>query len=108
MDTDDKRLVLAEHLDRFRGWSYETLVTQIDRTRQAHDCLETCGGVFEDGTEYHMEFNVFWDDQCGGDVRVCGDITTLPKRALFGFLPLCVPDATDSFIMRSDGSFVGE
>lgn len=108
MDADDKRLLLAEHLDRFRSWSYGSLAAAIDRTREAHDCLGNVDGVFEDGTEYHMEFNVFWDDRRGGNVRVCADITTAPQRLALGFLPLFMPDATDSFIMAPDGSFIGE
>lgn len=107
MDTDDKQLLLAEHLAEFRNWTYDVLVLEIDRTRKAHDCLRHTEGVFDDGTEYQIEFNVFWDDKRGGNVRVCADITTAPQRPLLGFLPVYTPDATDSFIMAPDGTFVG-
>lgn len=108
MDADDKRLILAEHLDRFRQWTYESLAAEIERTGQEHDCLTTYDGVFDDGTEYHLELNVFWDDRRGGNVRVCADITTPPKTLLKQILPIHTPDASDSFIMTSDGRFVGE
>lgn len=108
MNADNKRLLLAEQLAEFRTWSYDALAAEIDRTRIAHDCLRHTEGVFDDGTEWQMEFNVFWDDKRGGDVRVCGDITTEPQRRLLRVLPVFLPDATDSFIMAADGSFVGE
>ena len=108
MNSDDKRTVLAEHLAEFRDWSYESLAAEIDRTRKAHDCLRHTEGVFDDGTEYQLEFNVCWDDKRGGDVRVFGDISTEPQRRLLWILPIYLSDFTDSFIMAPDGSFVGE
>lgn len=102
------RLVLSEHLDRFRGWSHKKFEAEIDRIRLGHDCLKTFEGAFDDQTEDHLEFNVFWDNQNTGDVRVCGDSTISPQRVAHGFLPMCVPDAADSLIMSRDSSFVGE
>ena len=107
MDINDKRLLLAEHLDEFRKWTYETLAAEIERTENENDCLRHTEGTFVDGTEYQIEFNVFWDDRRGGDVRVCADLTTEPQCPTLGFLPIYTPDVTDSFIMRRDGSFVG-
>ncbi len=108
MNADDKQLLLAEHLTQFRTWTYDALVAEIDRTRKEHDCLHHIEGVFDDGTPYQMEFNVFWDDKRGGNVRVLGDITAEPQRPLFGFLPVYTSDATDSFIMAPDGTFIDE
>jgi hypothetical protein len=108
MNTDEKQFLLAEHLDEFRKWTYEALVEEIDRTKKEHDCLRHIEGVYDDGTEYQMEFNVFWDGKRGGDVRVCGDITTAPQNPALGFVPVYTSDATDSFIMTPDGRFVGE
>jgi len=108
MDADDKRLILTEYLCRFREWMYVSLAAEIERTRLEHDCMATYDGVFDDGTEYHLEFNVFWDDRFGGNVRACGDITTPPQTPIRRFLPIHTPDVTDSFIMAPDGSFVGE
>ncbi|MEM9645878.1 MAG: hypothetical protein AAF989_12880, partial [Planctomycetota bacterium] len=75
MNIDEKRLILAEHLDRFRQWAYESLAREVERTRLEHSCLAIRDGLFDDGTEFHLEFNVFWDHRRGGDVRVCGDVT---------------------------------
>ncbi len=108
MNTEQKRRLLAQHLARFRTWTYDALVHEIERTEREHDSLHHAEGVFEDGTEYQMEFNVFWDDRPGGDVRVCGDLCAEPQRRLLGFLPVYTPDVTDSFIMAPDGTFVGE
>jgi hypothetical protein len=108
MDIDDKRLLLAERLDEFRHWSYDKLAAEIDRTRDQHDCLKYFEGEHADGTEYCMEFNVFWDDKPGAALRVIGDLTTAPQRPWLGFLPIYTPDVSDDFIMRPDGTFVGE
>ena len=108
MDADDKRHLLAKHLAQFRTWTYDALAAEIDRTRKAHDCLYHTEGVLDDGTEYQIEINVFWDDKRNGNVRVFGDITTEPQRPLLGFLPVYTSDATDSFIMARDGSFIDE
>lgn len=108
MDVNDKQILLAEHLNQFRAWTHEALATAISRTRREHGCLHHIDGMFDDGTEFHMEFNVFWDDRQGGNIRVCGDITTAPQRPLFGVLPVYTSDATDDFIMAPDGTFVGE
>lgn len=108
MDADSKRQILAEHLTRFRAWKYEALAVEIERTRLAHDCLSTYDGEYDDGTEYCLEFNVFWDDRPGGNIRVCGDISTLSQTTIQRILPIQIPDVTDSFIMAPDGSFVGE
>ena len=108
MNTDEKRFLLAKHLEAFRLWTYESLSAEIDRTRHEHDCLQHLQGVHSDGTEYQLEFNVVWDDRKDGDLRVCGDLATIPQQPLLGFIPVYSPDVTDSFIMRRDGTFVGE
>jgi hypothetical protein len=108
MDSDDKLFVLEEELDKFRNWSYASLAAEIERRRLAPDCLAHIEGVFADGTEYQMEFNVFWDGKPGSDLRVCGDLTSIYNQPLVlaggGFMP----DVSTDFIMRPDGSFVGE
>jgi len=98
MNTEDKNLVLLEHLDEFRRWPYERLSAQIKA-----GILSSAGGVFPDGTEYQVEINVFWDGKPGGDIRVIGDLTTNPSLFLIGR-----PDVVSDFIKRPDGSFVGE
>jgi hypothetical protein len=108
MNTEEKRELMAQLLAEFRKWSYEQLAAEIDRTRRAHDCLRHVAGVFADGTEYQLEFNVFWDDQPGGDLRVTGDLTAEPQRPWLGFVPIYTPDVCDDFILRPDGTFVDE
>lgn len=103
MNKDEKRKILSDRLAKFRTWSYSELVERVG----CH-YLEVVEGIASDGTAYQMEFEVFWDDKRGGDVRVCGDLCTLPQRPLFGFLPVYTSDLADSFIMSPDGSFVGE
>ncbi len=108
MDRDDKRILLLKYLETFRSWSYESLVKAIHRTRVEHECLRHIQTTHAEGTECQIEINVFWDDQPGGDVRVCADITTSPQRPLVPLIPVYTPDATDSFIMNPDGQFVDE
>ena len=107
MTTDQQRSVLTEHLDRFRSCSYKELVEQIAIRRKTHDCLGFFSGMTADNVRYEIEVNVFWDDQQARTVRVCGDLTLLPPRKLFG-LPIYVPNLTDSFIMQPDGNFLDE
>ena len=107
MDSDDKLFVLEEQLDEFRKWPYESLAAEIERRRLTPDWLASIEGVFTDGTEYQMEFNVFWENKPRGDIRVCGDLTSMYNRPIVlaggGFMP----DVSTDFIMRRDGSFVG-
>jgi hypothetical protein len=54
----------------------------------------------EDGKEYQLEVQVFWDSKKGGDVRV---IVSGDDGGWRAFRPL-----TSDFVMAPDGSFVGE
>jgi hypothetical protein len=54
----------------------------------------------EDTKLYQLEIEVFWDSKRGGDVRV---MVADDDRGWKAFHPL-----TDDFIMRPDGTFVGE
>lgn len=108
MSNDEKRTVLSAYLAKFRAWSYEELAERVERDRREHDCLEHSEGTASDGTKYQMEFQAFWDDAPYGNIRVCGDLSAEPQRPLLGFIPVYLSDVTDSFIMRPDGSLVGE
>ena len=108
MTTEEKRRLLSEHLAEIRKWTYDALAAEIDRTRNRHECLRHTEGVFDDGTVYQIEIDVFWDDKRKGCVRVCADISTQPQRRLLGILPVYIPDCTDSFLVSTDGAFVGE
>lgn len=108
MNHDEMHRILSEHLAKFGTWSFAQLAERVERDRRTHDCLDCSEGVAPDGTEYVIEINAYWDDKHEGNVRVCGDISATPQRPLWGFIPIYMPDATDSFIMAPDGRFIGE
>ncbi|REJ96765.1 MAG: hypothetical protein DWQ34_03275 [Planctomycetota bacterium] len=108
MTKDEMDAVVAEKLARFRQWSYDQLAERVERDRAAHDCLEYVEGVASDGTAYAIELNAMWDGKRGGDVRVCGFLSTIPLRPLFGFLPIYTSDAGDCFIMSPEGRLIDE
>ena len=93
MDKTEARKILTEQLERYRKKSHAELTQMIDQQ-------ETLTVVGASGTEYGLEFEAFWDDELTGDLRVIGSIDDGGWRA---FKPL-----SEDFIMRSDGSFVGE
>lgn len=80
-------------LKELRQRSYDDLVALIGHP-------QTKEATGEDGKEYQLEAEVFWDGKRGGDIRVMVAADDFGWRA---FMPL-----TDSFIMAPDGSFVGE
>jgi hypothetical protein len=102
MTKDEMRLVLADHLAKFRTWSY------AQRVSEHGGFLEHAEGVGADGTTYQMEFNATWDDKPNGDIRVIADLSAEPQKPLLGFLPVYVSDVNDGFIMSPDGSIVAE
>lgn len=85
-------LITAE-LQRLRALSYPELVQRIGKP-------ETAQITGEDGRPYQLESQAFWDRGNGGDVRVMVAADDGGWRA---YKPLC-----GDFIMRPDGSFVGE
>jgi len=105
---DEKTAMLAEHLAKFRAWSYAQLAERVERDRCEQECLDQIEATATDGTKVQMEFNVCWDDKSGSDVRVYGDLSASPQKPLLGFIPIYTPDVMDSFIMRPDGTFVDE
>lgn len=86
----------------FRACSYARLAGCVKRD----GFLDSIEGTAADGTRYQMEFQVFWDADPDGDVRVFGDLCMEPQKPLLGILPVYVSDATDSFIMSPDGEIV--
>ncbi len=93
MDKPEAKIILAEQLARFRLNSYAELVKIVGE-------VETYEVTGTSGASYQLEFQVFWDDKKGGDLRVAGAIDDGGWRAL---CPL-----TDDFIVGPDGKFVGE
>jgi hypothetical protein len=93
MDKTEAKKILTEQLEQYRTRSYSELTQLINQP-------ETLTVVGVSGTKYGLEFEALWDHKPGNDLRVIGTIDDGGLRALS---PL-----TDDFIMRNDGSFVGE
>ncbi len=108
MNLIECKILLAEQLSLFRAWTYDELVAEVERTRREHECLEIVEGKLSSGEAFQIEFNVEWDDVPGRDVRVLGALTVVTPDPSWLERLLDVPDATDSFIMSSDGTFAGE
>jgi len=80
-------------LRRLRQFPYSKLITLIGTS-------ETKEVVGRDGQPYQLEIEAVWDSAKGEDVRI---IVAADNGGCSAFKPL-----TGSFIMRPDGSFVGE
>ncbi len=93
MDKVEAKRILAEQLERYRSMSYSQLLQLMGEPQT----MEVIGSS---GPKYALEFEVLWDHEARKDLRVIGSIDDGGWRALS---PL-----SDSFIMREDGSFVGE
>jgi hypothetical protein len=94
MNQDEARTVLAQQINLYRRKRYGELLY----------LLETPDGltvIAPSGETYNIEIGAVWDDREQMNLRVMGSIDDGGWRALV--VPLC-----DDFIMRPDGSFVGE
>jgi hypothetical protein len=94
MDKEEAREILAAHVARYRAKSYVELATLIGEV-QVHEAAGTSGAG------YTLEFDVLWDDEPNGDIRVVGGIDDGGLRSAFS--PL-----TDDFLLTPGGEFVGE
>lgn len=93
MNKTDARRVLSERLELYRQLPYSDLAAKVGRT-------ETAEVPNDPGAAWQLEFQVVWDGPRDGDVRVIGSIDDGGIRA---FIPV-----TDSFIKRTNGTFVGD
>jgi hypothetical protein len=94
VDKAEALAILRGALDQMRQRSYAELTAFVDNPEHR----EVSGAS---GATYQVEIDALWDSgTTGGDLRVIGAIDDGGWRA---FSPL-----TDSFIVRPDGSFVGE
>jgi hypothetical protein len=93
MDKREAMAILDAHLARFRLRPYQELLKLLD----GEEHLDAVG---ESGTVYQLEFNVFWDDKPGGNLRVMGSIDDGGIRA-------CCP-LTRDFVIAPDGRLIGE
>ena len=93
MDNNEAKILLQKTLEQFRQYSFKELQGSI-------------GNIFtfqvdgESGVQYQIEVEAVWDGKPGQDIIVLGAIDDGGWRA---FSPL-----SDSFIIRPDGTFVGE
>ncbi|HEU4450134.1 MAG TPA: hypothetical protein VFR63_09185 [Gaiellaceae bacterium] len=94
MDDDEARRILRDEVSKLRAQSYAELRDAL------LDSPRTFEVVGESGTRYQVEAEAIWDGGRGGDLRVLAAVDDGGWRAL---KPL-----TESFIVASDGSFVGE
>ena len=93
MNNEEAISVLAQEMERYRAKPYNELTQLLDDTKY----IDMTG---PSGTPYQVELSVVWDDKSKGDLRIIGAVDDGGWRA---FAPL-----TDSFILRPDGTFVGE
>jgi len=92
MDKQEARLLLDAELARLRVMTYADLRNYFDEEHQ-----EMTG---PSGKEYQVETLAVWDRTPEGDLRIFVSIDDGGLRAI---VPM-----TDGFIMRPDGSLVGE
>jgi hypothetical protein len=94
MNGNEARAVLEAHLESYRSAPYRDLVALIAR---GPDTAEIRGAS---AARYQLEIVAVWDSAAGGDVHIIVSIDDGGWRA---FVPV-----TDGFIMRPDGSLVGD
>lgn len=85
--------LIYARLQRLRALSYAELIAMVGR-------CEITEIVGHDGRQYQLQTQVCWDGRDGGNVRVIVSADDGGWRAL---IPL-----TEDFIIRPDGTFVGE
>ena len=94
MNDEEALAVLLERVAQYRSQPYERLLRLLDdRDEHVSDGPS--------GTKYCIEIQAFWDDPPRPDLRIRGMINDQSLGS--SIHPLC-----EDFIMRPDGSFVGE
>jgi hypothetical protein len=93
MDNIEAKKVLAEEMARYRAMPYAELILLLDQNKH----IDT---VSSSGTNFQIDVQVMWDDESKGALRIVGVIDDGGWRA---FAPL-----TADFILRPDGTFIGE
>lgn len=94
MNKSEATAILKHHIGQYRAKSYEKLITLVGNVQ-----VYEAEGI--SGARYTLEFDVVWDDEPNGDIRVIGAIDDGTLRNAFA--PL-----SDDFILTPDGRFVGE
>jgi taurine dioxygenase len=94
MDKSEAAKVLQDHVSQYRAKPYAELKSLIGNV-QVHEATGASGA------EYTLEFDVLWDSDPDGDIRVIGGIDD-------GTFPSAFSPLSDDFILSPDGKFVGE
>jgi hypothetical protein len=95
MNKDEAQSILSQCLGGYRSLSRQELAAWVSDGR-----VDTKEVVSSSGTKYQIEVQFVWDAKPNGDVRV---IISVDDGGISALLPV-----TDSFILGSDGRFVGE
>jgi len=93
MNSAEAQRVLHERLGKLRAMPYQELAAKID-------AIFTEEIARDSERSWQLEFEVNWDDEPSGNIRVTGIIDDGGLRA---FVPL-----TESFVKSPSGAFVEE
>ena len=94
MNRDEALTLLEKRIESLRDLSYTELLRYLNNA--------SCDEVIAPGGEtYQIEVDAMWDDQPDSDLRVIASIDDGSLR--WSFAPL-----VQDFIIRPDGTFVGE
>jgi len=94
LNRNEALTILRERITTLRARPYSELVQYLNNA--------TCDEVFAPGGQaYQIEVVVMWDDQTHSDLRVIASIDDGSLR--WSFAPL-----VEDFIIRPDGTFLGE
>ena len=94
MDKSEVAEILHNHMSQYRAKTYAELKSLVGVV-QVHEATGASGAG------YTLEFDVMWDSDADGDIRVIGAIDD--GTFLSAFSPL-----SDDFILSPEGKFVGE
>ena len=96
MDRRIVRRILDEELRLLRRKSYAELAARVKEEPEWKEVIAA-----EDGKQYNVQTEVFWDSKRGGAVRVTAAVDD-GSRLRF------MSPTSDDFIMAPDGSLIGE
>jgi hypothetical protein len=108
MNKEEARQIILDNLQPYRLKPYQELSSMVGTTPASGQIRGRSGAV------YQFEIQVVWDDYREGYVRVFGTIDDCPHKPIFWRIPMlrCVPIYTscviETFIMSTEGQFVGE
>jgi hypothetical protein len=102
------RELRTERLNEYRSRGYSYLADAIRSAEGSGAALELLDVTSDEGGEFQIDVQAFWDDKPDRDIRVIAEALPIPLKPLFGFIPIYLGGPCDDFIMRPDGTFVDE